>query len=212
MTMNPPYRILIVEDHALLCEGIRRLLATQTHYVIVGVVDNGLDVYKSCLQLKPDIVLLDLSLPGMDGVDIISQIYKRWEQQLPIIVLTATENRLQESFKAGAQSYILKRSPYNILLTAMKHVISGKEYIDPNLGFTKETNKTRLNLDHSLTTRERQTLKLIAEGKRNRDISELLSVSLKTVETHRFNLMRKLDAHNAAELSLWAHRLGIINV
>lgn len=205
----PVLRVLIVEDHSLLAEGIRNLLSTHSRYEVVGEVTNGLDVYGACIKLTPDIVLLDLNLPGMDGVEIITQLHRRWEK-LRIVVLTAstTEQRGQEALTAGAHAYVLKQSPRQILLTAMQQVSLDKIYIDPTLRLDTSTPTNSIN-KAVLTPRERQILKLIAEGKRNRDISELLTISLKTVETHRLNLMRKLDAHNAAELSNWARRLGI---
>lgn len=209
----PTFRVLIVEDHSLLAEGIRHLLANYPRYKVVGEVSNGLAVYDACLRLSPDLVLLDLNLPGMDGIDIISQLRRRWEE-LRIIVITASteERRRYDALSSGALAYVLKQSPRQVLLAALQHVALGKSYIDPALQPPPSEFANYTRNSPSLTPRERQILKLIAEGKRNRDVSELLSISLKTVETHRLNLMRKLDAHNAAELSNWARRLGILEL
>lgn len=206
-------RVLIVEDHALLIDGIRNLLASQPRYEVVGTVSDGLAVYEACQRLAPDMVLLDLGLPGMDGIDVIHQLRRRWEA-LRIVVVTASaeEHRGRAALSAGALAYVLKQSPQQVLLAALQHAALGKSYIDPALKLETLDAAERAPIpgDTPLTLRERQVLKLVAEGRRNRDIAELLSISLKTVETHRLNLMRKLDAHNAAELSNWARRLGVL--
>lgn len=206
-----PLRVLIVEDHALLIDGIRNLLANQPRYIVVGAVSDGLAVYEACQRLTPDMVLLDLGLPGMDGIDVIHQLRRRWES-LRIVVVTASseERRGREALAAGALAYVLKQSPQQTLLAALQHAAIGKRFVDPALKLETLESAQSSGAETPLTLRERQILKLVAEGKRNRDIAELLSISLKTVETHRLNLMRKLDAHNAAELSNWARRLGLL--
>ncbi|ALP39623.1 two component system response regulator [Aeromonas veronii] len=206
-----PLRVLIVEDHALLIDGIRNLLANQPRYDVVGAVSDGLAVYEACQRLTPDMVLLDLGLPGMDGIDVIHQLRRRWES-LRIVVVTASseERRGREALAAGALAYVLKQSPQQTLLAALQHAAIGKRFVDPALKLETLESAQSGGAETPLTLRERQILKLVAEGKRNRDIAELLSISLKTVETHRLNLMRKLDAHNAAELSNWARRLGLL--
>lgn len=206
-----PLRILIVEDHSLLIDGICSLLGKNPHYEVVGTVSNGLSVYESCQQLSPDLILLDLSLPGMDGIDIIYQLLRRWEK-MRIVVITASseEHRCHKAIAAGAMAYVLKQSSQQTLLGAIQCAAVGKKFIDPSLRLDTMESATSSSKEVTLTMRERQILKLVAEGKRNRDIAELLSISLKTVETHRLNLMRKLDAHNAAELSRWARRLGVL--
>lgn len=204
-------RILIVEDHSILIFGIKKLLSTVPNYEIVGEVNNGLDVYTACQELKPDVVLLDLGLPGMDGIDVIRQL-KRRHPEMAIVVFTAdtSEYRARDALKEGALAYILKKSSQQILLAGIQTVLAGKTFIDPSLCHAQiNSSVTSLNGSSILTMRERQILKLIAEGGRNRDISEKLTISIKTVETHRLHLMRKLDAHNIAELVNWASRLGI---
>ncbi|PHV11490.1 two component system response regulator [Chitinimonas sp. BJB300] len=203
-------RVLIVEDHSLLIDGLRNLLAAQGRYEVVGEVTDGLQVYEACQRLEPDLILLDLSLPGMDGIDVIHQLHKRWET-LRIVVVTASneEHRGRAALAAGALAYVLKQSPQQVLLAALQHAVLGKAFIDPALKLDSIAEPEVAAGEAALTLRERQVLKLVAEGKRNRDVAELLSISLKTVETHRLNLMRKLDAHNAAELSSWARRLGL---
>ncbi len=197
----------------MLSDGITQLISSLPDYEVVGVVVDGLKVYAACQQLHPDLVILDLGLPGMDGNDVIHQLKQRWVE-LTIIVLTAdnNEHRAKAALSAGAISYILKRSPQQTLLSALQMAAAGRSYIDPSLD-EQQIIKTDKLLDGQvrLTVRERQILKLIAEGSRNRDIAESLKITIKTVETHRLNLMRKLDAHSAVELTNWAIRLGIHN-
>ena len=203
-------RILIVEDHYLLICGIKNLLSAIPAYEVVGEIIDGLTVYAACQQLNPDIVLLDLGLPGMDGIDVIRQL-KRRRAELIIVVLTAdaSEHRARDAIAAGALGYILKRSSQQTLLGGLQTAIAGQAFIDPSLNLAQVNSRPNVGGLTNLTTRERQILKLIAEGYRNRDIAEKLSITIKTVETHRLNLMRKLDAHNIADLVNWAYRLGI---
>ncbi len=204
-------RVLIVEDHALLIEGIKNLLRPFSQYEVVGQVEDGLQVYKACQDYLPDLILLDLGLPGMDGIDIITQLKKRWPALL-IVVITANsaEHKAQEALQAGANGYVLKKSPQQTLLAALQTVQIGRSFIDPSLAVDQLQKERGSREADTLTLRERQVLKLVAEGNRNKDIAECLSISLKTVETHRLNLMRKLDVHNATELVGWAQRLGLL--
>lgn len=208
-----PVKVLIIEDHVLVLDGIKSLLAMVPSFSVVAQVEDGLQAYQVCQDCSPDLVLIDLGLPGMDGIDVIRQLKRRWPA-LAIVVLTAnaTEYKAGEAIAAGALGYVLKKSTRQVFLAALQTVLMGKRFIDPSL------NEQQLSIAQQegqraesvmLTRRERQILKLIAEGGRNRDIAERLAISLKTVETHRLNLMRKLDAHNIAELVAWANRLGL---
>ena len=205
-------RVLIVEDHSLLIDGLRDLLGRQSRYEVVGAISSGLHVYEACQRLSPDIVLLDLGLPGMDGIDVIRQLRKRWSELRIVVVTAAAEEwRGQEARDAGAIGYVLKQSPQQVLLAALQHAALGKPYVDPALRLDSlEKSSSPLSKEVQLTLRERQVLKLVAEGNSNRNVAELLSISLKTVETHRLNLMRKRDAHKATELNNWARRLGLL--
>ncbi|WP_207203937.1 two component system response regulator [Pseudomonas sp. TH31] len=201
---------MIVEDHYLLRYGLKSLMLTVPNYEVIGEVVDGLNVYAACQKLNPDVVLLDLGLPGMDGIDIIRQL-KRRTPKLIIVVITAdaSEHRARDALAAGALGYVLKKSSRQVLLAGLQTAIAGKIFLDPALNRSHVINTPNVDGLSALTTRERQILKLIAEGNRNRDISEKLSITIKTVETHRLNLMRKLNAHNIAELVNWACRLGI---
>lgn len=205
-------KLLIVDDHELIINGIKNMLAAYPRYQIVGEAENGLDVYNLCRQTKPDIVIIDLGLPGMDGRDVIIQLLRRWPT-MKTLVLTARheEHYANRTLNSGALGYVLKKSPQQILMTAIQTVAAGKRYIDPALNSTLLSKLTQYSGTNQtiLTPRERQILKLITEGSCNRIIATQLSISQKTVETHRLNMMKKLDVHKVAELIQWSYRLGL---
>ncbi|KVK96219.1 two component system response regulator [Burkholderia ubonensis] len=203
-------RILIVEDHPVVRLGLKNLLDAAPPLKIVAEVEDGLDVYAACQCHSPHIVLLDLGLPGMNGIDVIHQLRRRWAN-LGIVVMTAdtAEHRASAALLAGANGYVLKNSSQQVLLETLWKVWRGHTALDPALNAAQISAPFGSSAELTLTLRERQVLKLIAEGRRNRDIAERLTITIKTVETHRLNLMRKLDAHNAADLTNWAHRLGL---
>lgn len=203
-------RILIIEDHALLSAGIKELLSAEAGYDVVGEVNDGLQAYAACQQLHPCVALIDLGLPQMGGMDVMRQLKRRWPELTAIIVTAdATECRAREALDSGASAYVLKKSPQQTLLAALHIALRGETFLDPALDKAQVTALPTLGGHTQLTPRERQVLKLISEGDRNRQIAEKLSISIKTVETHRLNLMRKLQAHNIAALVQWSRRLGI---
>ncbi|PKH21808.1 DNA-binding response regulator [Enterobacterales bacterium CwR94] len=209
LPMTDNVKLLIAEDHPLVRLGMRNLFESCQSVNVVAEVADGLEVYSSCIHHQPDIVLLDLTLPGMHGIDVIYKIRQRWcDIKIVVITADAMEHRAGEALKAGANAYILKNSPQQLLLETVWSVMRGNTVVDPKLSVNiLEVDPGERNV--TLTSRERQVLKLIAEGRRNRDIAEDLTITVKTVETHRMNLMRKLDAHNAAELTHWVYRLGL---
>lgn len=206
-------KILIVDDHELIIVGIKLLLRPYSFYHIVGHTDNGLNVSHLCRQTMPDIVILDLGLPGMEGQDVIAQLLRRWPA-LRIVVHTARqgEQHAARVLRLGARAFVSKTSPAQRLLEAIESVCADKRYIDPGLDCRRvgQLLEERGHSSLSLTLRERQVLKQIAEGAGNQDIAATLSISRKTVETHRLNIMRKLDVHKATELIRWSHRLGLV--
>ncbi|MCF4176109.1 two component system response regulator [Vibrio sp. McD22-P3] len=205
-------KILVVDDHDLIFDGLKGCLSPYPNFELVGFVTDGLRVYQECLKLKPDMVFMDLNLPGMSGVEAIRQLRKRWPDMM-IIVLTASEEerKAREALDAGSNGYVLKNSSRSTLFAAIKSVTRGKSFLDPALDAKHIEALSGIEVGGipALTPREKQVIKLIFEGKRNRDIAEALLIGLKTVETHRMNIMRKLDAHNVTDLIKWAHRMGI---
>jgi len=217
--MGSKYRIVIAEDHTILREGLRALLASSPDLEIVGEAEDGREAIRYVEKLKPHLILTDLSMPRMNGMDAIREI-KRRSPETKILVLTVhkTEEYILATLKAGADGYLLKESTRAELLMAVKHVLSGKHYISPGIsdkvleGYLdgRRTLKTR-TVWETLTQREREILKLIAEGYKNKRIADDLCISVKTVEKHRANLMEKLDLHNVQALTAYAIEKGLVS-
>lgn len=204
--------ILIVDDHAIVREGLETILEKFFPAFTIAQASNATESIDFCARQKPAIVLMDINMPGLDGVTAIGKIL-RHEPNIKIIVLTAltSETRAADAFKAGAQGYLLKGSMPEQLAEAIRTVLANRIFIDASLDRTQLcllSTPERVFDRNALTLRQQQVLKLIAEGHRNRQIAEMLCVSVKTVESHRLSLMQKLEAHNAADLTRWAVRLG----
>ena len=211
-------KILIVEDHTILREGLKALLTTNSDIEIAGEAGDGREAMWLVEKLNPDMVMMDLSMPRMDGMQAIREIKRRWPK-MKILALTAhkTEEYVLTTLKAGADGYLLKDSTYEEMMTAVKSVLGGKRYLSPGIsegvieGYLegKQPIKVQGAWDN-LTSREREVLKLIAEGYRNKEIADLLVISPKTVEKHRANLMIKLNFHNVSELTTYAIEKGLV--
>lgn len=211
------WRVVIVEDHAIIREGLRSLLSSVKGFDIVGEAEDGRVAIERIEELKPDLVLTDLSMPKMDGMDMIQTIKKR-SPQTKIIALTVHrgEEYILATLKAGADGYVLKEADSAELVLAMKNVVKGKHYISPDIsgkliqGYLDS--RKSLNVDsvwEALTKREREILKLIAEGHKNKEIADQLYISINTVEKHRSNIMDKLNIHNTAALIAFAMENGL---
>jgi DNA-binding NarL/FixJ family response regulator len=207
-----PIRILIAEDQQLVRQGLAALLKAED-IEIVGEAEDGEAAVDMARSLRPDIVLMDLSMPVLDGVEATRRI-KRVAPQIKVLILTVAncERRVAEALAAGADGYALKKLGHDELLAAITAVRSGKHYLGP--GLNEEAVREYLDgadtVAVALTAREREVLRLIAQGLKNREIAETLSIAIKTVETHRTKIMQKLDLHNSAELATYAMRRGLI--
>jgi len=211
-------RIVIAEDHTILREGLRSLLSSSDDLEVVGEAEDGLDAIRRVEEHCPDLVLLDLAMPKMSGVEAVKEIRRR-SSETRILVLTVhrSEEYVLAAFQSGADGYCLKDATHAELMSAIKSVLSGKRYISPGIadkvleGYLEgsKTLKPGSSWD-TLTQREREVLKLIGEGHRNKDIAEYLSISLKTVEKHRSNLMAKLDLHTSSALTKYAIEKGLV--
>ena len=217
--MTTTYTILLADDHSILRAGLCSLLNSNPDFNVVAEVDNGMDAVKLALKIKPDLLLTDLSMPMKNGTEAISEIKKRLPD-IKCLVLTMhnTEEHIRMAFNAGADGYVLKDDSHEELLTAIKTVLSGKKYLSPSIsgnivnGYLNSTTiEVPLTTLDSLTRREREIVKLIAEGHRSKDIAEYLSISIKTVEKHRSNLMKKLDLHSVSSLTNYAIQNGLVN-
>lgn len=206
-------RILIAEDQQLVRQGLVALLAVDD-VTVVGEAEDGRGAIEMARSLAPDVVLMDLSMPEIDGVEATRRI-KQVAPQVKVLVLTIAncERRVAEALAAGADGYALKKLGHGELMAAITAVCSGKTYLGP--GLSEDLVKEYLDGGDaggggSLTAREREVLRLIAQGQKNREIADDLGIAVKTVETHRTKIMQKLDLHNSAELAAYAIRRGLI--
>ena len=216
--MDKKQRILIVDDHTLLRAGLRALLAQDPGIEIVGEASDGRDAVRAVGQLTPNLVLMDLTMPGMNGIEAVTEIKRRYpDVRVLVMTLHKTEDFIHASLKAGADGYILKDATHDELRVAIRSVLQGKTYLSMDvsgkvvsgyLGGGKSASGS--SVFDTLTHREREILKLVAEGNPNKVMAEFLSLSVKTVEKHRSNLMAKLGVHNAAGLTAFAMEKGLL--
>jgi len=216
--MKVKKRIVIAEDHAILREGLKGLLSASSDFAVVGEAADGREAIRCVTEHQPDLLLIDLSMPRMNGTEAIREIKRRFPQ-IKILVLTMhkTEDHIIVALEAGADGYLLKDNTHSELLLALTSVLDDKSYISPGIsrqviqGFLETTRRSALQFPgDSLTQREREILKLIGEGCRNKEIAEQLCISFKTVEKHRANLRRKLDLHTTLALATYAKEKGLV--
>lgn len=214
-------RIAIAEDHTILREGLKALLSSNADLEVVGEAEDGREAVRIALELKPDLMLMDLSMPKLNGIEAIKEI-KRQCPEIKVLILTVykTEEYVLASLQAGADGYILKEANHAEFLMAIKNVLMGKNYLSPEIsgkvieGYIRGKQNdaaTPHTVWDTLTSREREILKLVGEGYKNREIADDLCISMKTVEKHRENLMKKLDLHTASALTSYAIEKGLVN-
>jgi DNA-binding NarL/FixJ family response regulator len=216
--MENKSRILIAEDHQILRDGLKAILNASDDLTVVGEASDGLEAIRRIQELSPDLALLDLSMPRMDGLSVMKDIKNR-NPETKIVALTMhkDEEYVLEAFRYGADGYCIKSSGHNELLVAIRAVLSGKTYVSPEIsdkvmeGYleTKKRMKEKSSWD-TLTQREKEVLKLVGEGYRNKKIADYLCISVKTVEKHRANIMQKLDLHSASALTAYAIEKGLV--
>jgi DNA-binding NarL/FixJ family response regulator len=210
-------RIIIAEDATIVREGLHLILSANPDYIIVAEATNGLEAVSLARKHTPDLILMDLSMPLMNGMTAIWEI-KKESPQVRILVLTVhkSDEFIAAALEAGADGYILKDAGRHELMLAVKSVLEGKNYISPGItetlihGYLGSQTARPRTLAASLTHREREILKLIAEGLKSREIGDLLCISIKTVEKHRENIMQKLDIHNLPALTSFAIDNGLV--
>jgi len=212
-------RILIVEDHTLLRAGLKALLSQDPDIEIVGEAENGRDAVRLVGTLAPDLVLTDLSMAGMNGIESIVDIKRRYpDVRVLVLTIHKTDEYIFAALRAGANGYILKDASHDELRIAIRSVLNGKTYLSPDI--SAKVINGYLDTDKSsgphstwdtLTHREREVLKLVAEGNTNKFIADYFCLSVKTIEKHRSNLMKKLDLHNASMMTAYAIERGLVN-
>lgn len=218
--MRETYRIVIAEDHTILREGLRAILAADPGLEIVGEAEDGREAVRQAASKAPDLILMDLSMPRMNGLEAIREI-RRQSPGTKILALTvhSSEEYVLAALEAGADGYVLKDATRSELVMAIRRILEGKRYLSPGIsdavieGYLEGRRQLRPETPwESLTQREREILKLIAEGYKNKEVADYLCISLKTVEKHRANLMKKLDLHNAAALTAYAIEKKLVAV
>lgn len=212
--MSRPIRVLVVDDHAIVREGICSLLARHRDIQVIGQADDGQRAIELVSQMSPDIVLMDIQMPGMNGLEATREIHRRFPS-IRILVLTQYENKeyVLPLLRAGAVGYIPKSARAHELVEAIRTVYTEGAYLPPRITQTVVTSLSEFSASPAnapLTEREIQVLRLVAEGLNSREIAERLNISVKTVDTHRANIMDKLGVHNTAELIKVAIQRGIV--
>lgn len=211
-------RILLADDHALIRQGIRTVLSDDPDLLVIAEACDGVTAVDLAKEHRPDIAVIDISMKGMNGIDVISQI-ARQSPETSIIVLSmfGEERYVSHAIRAGAKAYVLKDSSGDDLLRAIQALREGQTFFSPAVakvlldGYARNLDQQTGGDKHALLTeREREVYQMLAQGKTNKVIAGLLGLSIHTVETHRIRIMSKLEVHNMAELVLTAVRRGIV--
>ncbi len=211
-------RVLLADDHSIVRRGLRSLIETEPDIKVVAEAGDGLEAIKLCDEHKPDAIILDVAMPKLNGIEVAERVQKL--QRPPnVIVLSmhADESYIIRALAAGARAYLLKDATDEDLIPALRAVAAGRPFFSPIVtGVLIEDYVRQLQARgltdsyHLLTDREREVLQLLAEGRSNKEVASLLDVGVSTVETHRANMMQKLNLHNTAEIVLYAVRKRII--
>ena len=211
-------RVLLADDHAIVRRGLRSLLETEPQMSVVAEAADGHEAIRLAEEHHPDVAILDIGMPLMNGIEVAARL-RAMDQPPRVVVLSmhTDESYILRALAAGAQAYLLKDSTDEELLPALRAVASGKPFFSAAVSGVLVEDYVRhlqsrglTDTFHLLTAREREVLQLLAEGRANKEVAALLEVGLSTVETHRANLMQKLNLHNTAEIVLYAVRKGII--
>ncbi|MGA2596513.1 MAG: response regulator transcription factor [Bryobacteraceae bacterium] len=212
-------RILLADDHTILRSGLRAVLERQADLQVVGEASDGRQAIQETEKDRPDVVVMDVAMPILNGIEAARQITSRYPQvAIVILSMHSDEGYLLRALKAGARGYLLKDSAEGDLINAIRAVSGGKAFFSPVISrmladdYMRQLQQRGVEDSYELlTTRERELLQLLAEGKSNKDIARLLNLSLYTVETHRSNILQKLNLHSVPELMLYAIRKGVIS-
>jgi len=216
----PRIRVLIADDHAIVREGVRALLKLSDDIEVVGEAANGLEAIEAARALSPDVILMDIAMPGLGGLEATLEIRKE-NPAVRILVLTQYEDReyIRRFLKAGVSGYVLKKAAGADLTSAIRAVQRGGLVLDPEVAreamreqAASDANGGEADPYETLTDREKQVLKLVAEGRSNKEVADLLDISVKTAMSHREHIMQKLDLHSRTELIKFALQKGVIRV
>jgi DNA-binding NarL/FixJ family response regulator len=201
------YKIVIADDHPLIRQGLRKVLEGAEGIAVAGEADDGVELMEMLTRSLPDLVVLDISMPEMRGIDALREIKSQYPD-VKVLILTMHKEYLSQALAAGADGYLLKEEADRELLRAIQSIQKGKMYMSPRLA--GEHRERRARSAETLTPREKEILKLVAEGKSNREIADILLISVRTVESHRAFLIRKLNLKKTADLVRYAMEKGFI--
>jgi two-component system response regulator NreC len=212
-------RILLADDHTVVRKGLRLLLESQADFEVIADACDGRETVALAEQHQPDVVVLDVAMPILNGIEAARQISAKFPQvAIVFLSMHSDESYVLKALKSGARAYLLKDSAEYDLIAAIKAVSEGKAFFSPSISkmlvedYVRQMREKDVEDSYELlTTREREILQLLAEGKSNKDVASLLNLSLYTVETHRSNIFQKLNLHSSAELILYAIRKGVIS-
>jgi RNA polymerase sigma factor (sigma-70 family) len=215
----PKLRLLLGDDHTLVRQGLRKILEEKPEWEVVGEAGDGRDAVRQALALRPDVAILDVGMPQLNGIEATRQIVRRApETRVLILSMHSADAYVARALQAGAKGYLLKDSAGKDLIRAVATVAAGKSFFSPAIAklmlddYVRRVAETAVvDKYDSLSEREREVFQLVAEGRSNKEVAELLAISLATVETHRARILEKLDIHNTAELVLYAVRRGVIS-
>jgi len=213
-----PLKILLADDHAVVRKGLRYLLETQGQHTVIGEAADGREAVRLCSEMKPDVVVMDIAMPGLNGIDATAQILKE-NPDIAVVILSmhSDESYILRALTSGAKGYLLKDSAEEDLVKAIETVASGRPFFSPVIAqamlddYVRQLQMRGVQDSYDLLTdREKEVLQMLAEGKSNKEVATILNLSPYTVETHRNRIMQKLNLHNTAELVLYAVRKKLI--
>jgi DNA-binding NarL/FixJ family response regulator len=211
-------RVVIAEDHKILRDGLKALLSSSPTLEVIAEAGDGMEAIRCVEKFKPDLLLLDLSMPKMGGMSVLKDVKHRFpETKVLVLTVHESEEYILEGFQSGANGYCLKDAGRTELLSAIEKVMDGKTYLSPGIadkvleGYLQDRRKLKtFSAWDTVTQREREVLKLVGEGYMNKEIADYLCISVKTVEKHRSNIMQKLDIHTASALTAFAIERGLV--
>lgn len=205
-------KIILVDDHKLLRDGLRHIIEQRSNMLIIGEASNGREAIKVAEKLQPDVIVMDVAMPGLNGIEAAAQITKATPKVKIIgVSMHSTKQFVQGMFKAGAYGYLLKDGDSDELITAINTAVHNQKYLskDINQEFLTSLKNSGLKENSELSFREKEVLQLISEGKSSKEIGDILFLSSKTVDVHRNNIMKKIDLHTIPELTKYAIQKGL---
>ena len=212
-------KVVVADDHTILRQGIKALLDNQEEIEVVGEAKDGREAIKAIEELSPDVILMDIAMPGLNGLEATRRIKKKFPRtKVVVLTMHTNEEYIFQILNAGADGYLVKETAFQDLISAINSVHRGEAFMSPSISkkvmtdyIQRAQGEEKVGFD-TLTTREREILQLVAEGNSNKKIAEVLFISPKTVETHRAHIMDKLNIHDRAGLIKYAIRKGMINL